>query len=483
MTSKTASKSRWASVLLLSGGLGLLAGFALVRGLERPPEPTHAGLTTAQWMRRLATPTGGHDVGHIRQALAALGPAATPSLLRDLKRPSFLSAIPLQRLAERVNSPRLLALVWQREEARHRATLALEWCGADLAMLVPDLLQALDRSALPHTQTQLVRLLALAGPAAVDPVLAWAPHARPDRAALMLEAPDFHLALPDAPPVLTPEREAAIRRLLAQTNVSLRTATLRATERTRAAAAGLADAVITAGRTVPVTGELERAAIRCLAAISTHAVVAVPPLAAWAAYSDPEVRREALLALARYGPDAAPALPAVFKALEDTEAATRLAAINLAGRIGPAAAGTVDLLLDLSHDADALVRTGAVRALGRIGVPPERIVGRLAAGLADAWPDVRREAASALGIQGAAAAATVPHLSELLRDPVFPVRLAAIEALGRIGPAARPAVPALLLARSNNQSGVGRQVLEAVVAIEGNAPPALPATGPAAPAP
>lgn len=460
---------RRAGASALAGGLALLGWMSLARGLERPPEPTHAGLTAAQWLRELAKPNGGRDVGQVRQAFAALGPTAANALLRDLKRPPPRLARPLLWLGERLDSPRLTAFARQREEARHRAALALEWCRADPARIIPELLLGLDRSARPPTQALLVRLLAAAGPAAVDPVLAWAPHARPERAALVLAAEDFRLAPPDPRPALTPEREAAVRRLLARTDVPLRAATLLATERARTAAAGLADAVVAAGRTAPVTSELERAAIRCLAAISTNAAAAVPPLAAWAAHPEREVRREALLALARFGADAVPALPAVVEALTDTDPATRLAAVNLASRIGPAAAGTADLVLDLSHDADALVRAGAVRALGRIGAPPPRIVDRLAAGLEDAWPDVRREAAGALGLHGAAAAAAVPRLSELLRDPVFPVRLAAIEALGRIGPAARPAVPALLLARSNNQSGVGRQVLEAVAAIEGTA--------------
>ncbi|MFN0069239.1 MAG: HEAT repeat domain-containing protein [Limisphaerales bacterium] len=440
---------------------------------RRPVDPTYRGRTATQWLAELRSPSGGYDMTQVSQALAAIGPQATNALLRHLTRPRFLPAPAVHWLGSRANSPWLLELASRREGARELALLGLQWCGADPAALVPDLLTAMDRYAEPQQSRRVNALLVRAGPAALEPILNWASQAGPDRAAIALEAAGLLLAPGQNPPWAEADLESPLRKLLGQTNTIVRSATLSAVRAGGGRAAALADAVVAAGQLQPVTPEIEWAAAGCLGGMAAHPAVAVPALAAWAGSSHEMVRGKALLSLAAFGPEAAPALRTVVHSLSHPAPSIRLPAVNVLSRIGPAAAGTAEPLIERLHDAEPIIRSGAARALGRIGAPPDRAVPALAAALGDPAPDVRRHAAEALGELGPGAALAVPELTKLLRDGEIPVRLAAIGALGRIGPGARAAVPELHAARNNDQSGVGRPVLEALARIEGAAPPAV----------
>lgn len=184
---------------------------------------------------------------------------------------------------------------------------------------------------------------------------------------------------------------------------------------------------------------LRRMAESALAGMGEAAHVAIAPLFARAAESDPAARAAALRALVALGAEPGRLQPLLEHALKDSSPEVRRA--GLAGLVtqgDPARFGTAPLLDLLGNEAGP-IRGVAIRALGR------------------------------LGEKGAPA---VPALTGLLGD--LALRGEAITALGKIGPPAVPAVPQLIEAGKTGGADVQATVLSAFAGIGAGADAALP---------
>jgi HEAT repeat protein len=129
-------------------------------------------------------------------------------------------------------------------------------------------------------------------------------------------------AKPD-PAVYAPDI-AALKRLLADADIDVRTAAIHALSRFGTAASSAGTALLAAAG----AGDIEPrvAAVDVLGALQTEADKTVPVLITALQNPDLRLRRAAAKALVRFGPDARPALPELRKALQSTDAELRIAA-------------------------------------------------------------------------------------------------------------------------------------------------------------
>jgi HEAT repeat protein len=131
-------------------------------------------------------------------------------------------------------------------------------------------------------------------------------------------------APPKPEPAAVADDVAALTRLVADTDLDVRTAALNALARFGPAAKSAAPAVLVAASRGDV--EPRVTALRTLAALETDAASTVAVLTQGLTDPDVRLRRAAAAGLVRFGPDARPALPALRRALADPDQDLRLSA-------------------------------------------------------------------------------------------------------------------------------------------------------------
>lgn len=209
---------------------------------------------------------------------------------------------------------------------------------------------------------------------------------------------------------------------------------------------------------------LRRAAESALAAMGAAAHVAIAPLFARAAESDPAARAAALRALVALGAEPARLQPLLEKALQDPAPEVRRA--GLAGLVtqgDPARFGAAPLL-DLLANETGPVRVVAIKALGRLGAKGAPAVPVLTGLLSDL--QLRGEAIAALGKIGPPSAPAVTQLLQIGKTGGAEVQATVLSALAGIGPAATAALPMVRTGLADKDPRVRAAAAQALARIE-----------------
>jgi HEAT repeat protein len=176
---------------------------------------------------------------------------------------------------------------------------------------------------------------------------------------------------------------------------------------------------------------------------------AVPLLLAAMSSGKPRLRRDAIYALGEIGPDAQEALPHLLKAFSDPDPEIRSAASYALFKMNAGTSVPLPQLIEALKDSSTRVREIAISALFELGTRASPAAAALAEVLrSDPESGLRIRAAYGLAATGRPADA-LPPLVAALADPS--VRAAAAGALGKLGPAARDAAPRLLAVSKDAQ--------------------------------
>lgn len=360
--------------------------------------------------------------------LAAIGPAAIPSLIRRLHDPH--------------------------EQMRALAVAALGHLHTvdELPLLVP-LLVPLAQDPSDMVRQNLVEALGLLGAASVDPDRTGRRRCRNLRSRAWWLGRWFHWRAGSVSTPKNPARAPAPSLDPIDATVS----TLRY---------ALADS----------SAAVRSKAANALGRIGPRAAEAAPDLIALLKDRDEIVRCEAAESLGKVRGSEETAVNALIELLQDHTPAVKASAARALGALKEAAAPAVVALVPLLQDLDESVRTTAAEAIGQVGALDNAAKDSLVQGLGSADDMVRAQTAIALGTIGDLAQETAPALVEALADANDRVRAKAVQALGKIGDgAAEVAVPSLMRALRDQDNGVSALAAEALGQMGDSADEAVPA--------